>query len=191
MTDSPVGSATREVAFGVARRDGELLVVEDGDDPSRSEERFRLPGESVRPDEHGVDAIRRAFRLFLEVELCDVRKFASFEAVDDRGDGSGRGPVRISVYELSFVGHWPYRLDAFPVRDPVTGGNSDDDCRWVSPSAFTDGAATLSPAGVADAFGLGAEDGGSDERREGDGNDDRDGSDEGNRNDTRRIYSVQ
>jgi ADP-ribose pyrophosphatase YjhB (NUDIX family) len=194
MTDPPVGGATREVALGVVRRDEELLGIEDGPDgPSGSEGggRYRLPGESVRPDEHGVDALRRAFRQFLETELRDVRELASFEADDDPGSGS----VRVTVYEVSFVGSWPYRLDAFPVRDPVTGGNGDADCRWLPPSAFADGSATLSPAGAAEALGLGLGLRNGDGDRRDHGVDDRNGSDGGDGSDGKgvrsRSYSAQ
>lgn len=131
------------VALGVVRRDDEVLVARE--DASERRVRYRPVGDAVRFGEDSVDALRRAFRERLEVELDGVVELGAVEVVSGVDD-ERRHEVAL-VYEAAVTQRWLYRLDSFPGYDPAT--ETEFDCVWKPVSAFVDGDDVLSPRGLA------------------------------------------
>jgi ADP-ribose pyrophosphatase YjhB (NUDIX family) len=133
----------RVVALCVVRRDDDLLVVEA--ETSDVGTYYRPPSANVRFGEHAVDALRREFREWLEVELETLREVATFQSVFER-DGRRRHEVQF-VYEAEFVQQWPYRMDEFTAYEPDL--DEELDCLWKPVSDFTEVGATLVPERLA------------------------------------------
>lgn len=133
----------RVVALGVVRREDEILVFES--ESPESGVFYRPLGGEVEFGEGSVDALRRAFREELEVELQGVEEVGTFEDVFTyQGE---RCHELFRVYEASFAQRWPYRLDSFPGYD--ADADEEFDCRWKPLSSLVDGDETLYPTGLA------------------------------------------
>ncbi len=96
---------------GVVVRDGDILLVRRGKEPSRG--KWSVPGGSVEWAETLVEAVKREVReeTGLEIEVGDVA----------------------GVYDLMLTGYHYILIDyfAYPTGGTLTPGSDADDARWV------------------------------------------------------------
>ena len=118
-------------ARAVVRRD-ESVLVEETFDADAGERVFRPFGTPVRPDESATDAVGRAFRDHLGVEVVDVTSIGTF---DDE-----------CVFEMEPAERWLHQETGFTLHDPQTG-DSTRLC-WLHLDDFRKYGETLRPAGL-------------------------------------------
>ena len=123
------------LASAVVRRDDEVLV-EEGFDAAAGERVFRPFGASVRPDERPTEAVERAFRDQLDVELVDAALLGAFD--DER------------VFDAETADRWLHQGSGFTLYNPGTGESTR--LSWLHLDDFRKYGETLRPEGLLEAL---------------------------------------